>query len=493
MQGGFIYEVAIGVCIGIALSLLFGMGLVLAGFCLMGSAVLALFGRKSMPLLIIASGLSACALGLIRTEHFLLVQQQETLVQHVGQTVTVGGIITSDPDRRETSLRVNVKVGSVDNERGSGMLLAVLPREAHVSYGDFLQLRGKLALPQAFETDTGHIFDYPAYLRVQGVSVLMQYATIEEVSAGGWSVQKALFDTKHAFERSLEKLLPEPDASLLEGVLLGERRGIPRELTNAFAQSGLIHVVVLSGYNISVVSDAAIRTFSFLPRTAGFCMGGITMVLFALMTGAGATTVRAVIMGLIAIMARYARRPSVALRSLASAAAGMALWNPPALLFDPSFILSVLATFGLITLSPWVEGHLPKIILRFPSIASIAASTIAVQLFVLPALLYFTGILSFFALPANSVVLPVVPLAMLAGFVAGLVSFIHPVFAFVPALVADVLLKWMMFAAHTAALLPFASATIPQFPAWIAAFMYLPLTWCALRIYQRGEKVSAKE
>jgi competence protein ComEC len=147
--------------------------------------------------------------------------------------------------------------------------------------------------------------------------------------------------------------------------------------------------------------------------------------------------------------------------------------------------LSVLATFGLITLAPWVEQK----IWRVPNykkfdLRSIIATTIAVEIFVTPALLYFSGTLSFFALPANILALPVVPLAMLSGFIAGLAGLLSPTVALLPALLCDLFLKWMMLVATTTEALPFSTATIAQFPAWILIAAYIPFTLFSISMYR---------
>ena len=310
---------------------------------------------------------------------------------------------------------------------------------------------------------------------------------------GGFSVQGFLFSIKHTFEHSLQKLLPEPDESLLEGILLGERHGIPKDLTNAFIESGLIHVVVLSGYNITIVAEGVFRLLSFLPTSASYPIGGMLMILFALMTGAGSTTLRALIMGLIALLARYLHRSALAMRSLIFAGVVMIFWNPEVLLHDPSFMLSMLATFGLITLSPTVEHWLGELRLfrhrRMQGAKSIAASTIAVEIVVLPALLYQTGVLSLLSIPANVLALPVVPAAMLAGFVAGLANLVPAplgqLLAFIPALVCNVLLKWMLLITNTVAATPFGAVTIPAFSFWLAVFLYIPILWFAVGQYRR--------
>lgn len=415
--------------------------------------------------------LGALTLYIVRLDSALTIEPSPYPLSEV---VEVSGTVRNDPERRDTSLHVHI-----------GNLLVLLPRDADVSYGDRVVVQGKISLPENFETDAGREFNYENYLRVRGVHYLMRYAEVVEIEKGGWSIQKSLYALKHSFEASLEKILPEPNVSLMEGILLGARRGIPDDLTNAFVVSGLIHVVVLSGYNISIVAEAMLRGLSFLPRAYGFLVGGIMMILFALMTGAGAATVRATIMGLIAILARYLHRPGAALRALLVAAVAMALWNPLAPLYDVSFILSIIATFGLITLSSWVETWLPKFFEKVPSIKSIAASTVAVQIFILPALLYFTGVLSFLSLPANILALPVVPFVMLLGFVAGLLGLIHPVLAIVPAIVANILLEWMVFIATATASFPFSSTIVAEFPLWVVIAIYIPLTYFAVKIFVR--------
>jgi competence protein ComEC len=426
-------------------------------------------------------------IGTIRTDFFLAVQEKASIAPYIGKGMEVEGRVVDDPDRRDKSLRVTVRVEQVNGvklqQEQQGKLIAILQRDEQISYGDRITLKGEIKLPESFETDTGHLFDYPMYLKVRGISALMSYASVEAESSGGFSIVGTLFAIKHKFERALEKMFVEPEGALAEGILLGERRGLPESLSHAFVVSGLVHVVVLSGYNISIVAEWVMRAFAFLPKTLGLSFGGIVIILFALMTGGSATAVRACIMALIAILGRYLDRPNDALRALLAAVVVMVLWNPLSTLYDPSFILSVLATFGLITISPSVENKLKWVPEKF-GLRSIAASTISVQVFVLPALLYFTGVLSFVSLPANILALPVVSLAMLLSFISGMLALIHPVIAFIPALFADLLLRWMITVAHMATAIPFSSTIVAAFPAWVAAICYAPLTALAILLYR---------
>lgn len=435
--------------------------------------------------------LAGVLLGAVRTQLFLGGLERASLAPHVGQGAEIVGVVVDDIDRRDSSLRVTVRVEAVNGIAPAstrGRIIAILPRDTELAYGDRVTLRGALALPQSFETNTGRLFDYSSYLRVRRISAIMRFASVEAKEEGTFTIIGTLFSAKHMFERALEKVFVEPQGALMEGILLGERRGIPAELNQSFIVSGLVHVVVLSGYNISIVAEWVMKLFAALPRSVGFSSGAVVIILFAIATGGSATAVRACIMALIAILARTMGRSAVALRSLGLAVIGMVLWNPLSLLFDPSFILSVLATFGLITISPAVEKKLAWMPEKF-GLRSIAASTLSVQFFVLPALLYFTGVLSFVSLPANILALPVVPLAMLMGFLAGMLALVHPLLGFVPGLVSDLLLRFMIFVAQTATALPFSSTVVPQFSAWIVAACYVPLTTLAIWLYTKETRI----
>ena len=414
---------------------------------------------------------------------FVFTEGESDLLHYTGRTALVEGVVADDPDVRATSVRVTIKISAINGKPESGKLLAVLPQDTALQHGDTVSVRGVPEEPQSFETNTGRTFDYAGYLKARGISAVMQYAKIQSTKEGSPGILRTLFTIKHSFERALQRVMREPMVSLMEGFLLGEKSGLPDSLTQAFVIAGLIHVVVLSGYNIGVVSEWTLRFFAlFLRRRVALTATGVVIVLFALMAGGGMATIRAMLMGLIAILGRYLKRPALALRSLCVAVLMMLLWNP-LVVFDAGFVLSVLATLGIIMLGNWVEswlGWLKEGILR-----STAATTMAAQLFVLPALLYYTGVLSFVSLPANVVFLPFVPLAMLLGFVAGLLALIHPFLALIPALAADALLRAMIWFAEVAASLPQASTIVPAFPAWMAVILYIPLCAWAIARYRQ--------
>src|SRR5690606_6965228 len=107
------------------------------------------------------------------------------------------------------------------------------------------------------------------------------------------------------------------------------------------------HIVVLSGYNVTIVAEAFIKALSFVPRLYGYSAGMIGIVLFAVMAGGGTTIIRASAMAVIALYAKWTGNTYNAFRALIFCGTGMILLNPLTLLYDPSFHLSFMATFAL--------------------------------------------------------------------------------------------------------------------------------------------------
>lgn len=418
--------------------------------------------RRAVSIVLLCAALS---LGVARMEWSEASLPDLTSV--AGTYQTLAGSVVRDPESRAGSVRVVLAVHSPESLAGANMLVT-LPPGAPVRYGDALVLRGRIELPRSFTTSVGRVFDYPGYLKAQGISATVRTPAIVSREPGGNAVLTALYTLKHSFERALSKSLTEPSASLARGILLGEQGSIPEPLYEDFVRAGLVHLLVLSGYNITLVADFLRRPFG--NRKRGLVVASLGIVAFVVMTGAQETAVRAGVMGLFVLFAQALGRPSLMLRFLFLAGGGMVAWNPYLLLGSPSFALSFLATLGLIVLSPRFETFL----IRVPTYAgmrTISAATLATQLFVLPYILWMTGFFSPVSVPANLLVLPLMPLIMLISFAAGVVGLISPLLAALPGFGASALLSYVAFVGEGVARIPLA-LTLPPIPVWGMLLLY---------------------
>lgn len=396
----------------------------------------------------------------------------EAFMRDLRHRVSYEGVVTSDPDVREKNQRIGIEV------QGVGML-AVMPLSADVRVGDRVRVRGTLTLPQAFATDNGRTFRYDKYLEARGIRFLISFGSIYTIEPASWySVPAALARIKHSFLDGLGRALPMPDAALAGGIVIGGKTGLGAALTDAFTRSGLVQIIVLSGYNVMIVAEwvMAFLAMLLLPRRLQFFAGGAALLLFVGIAGISATAVRAAIMALIALYARATGRSYAASRALLVAVLLMLLYNPLYLIFDPGFGLSVAATAGIIWLSPLIEARLAR--LR-PFWANTVATTLAAQISVLPLLLYNIGLLSLVALPANLLVNTLVPLAMALSAAAGVVGMtigtFVPTIATIVGFPALLLMRYFIFIAQKAAELPFATFALPPFSFWLVVAAYAAL------------------
>ena len=481
MSSKILWALVGGFLVGVFVRSFVPLGLSVAGFALLlaaTSALLAFLERSRAQSLIVISVVFVAFAGGMARMHMAMLTGDVVLTERVDSKVTLEGYVTAEPDVRDTGVRISLHVerlilaGTTSTSLSTSTIpvdagvLALVPPHADISYGDNVRAVGTLRLPESFDTGLGRQFRYPEYLAKDGIAYQLAFAQIEKTDGNRGNILKAAaIRIKHAYLEGEALVLPEPEAGLAGGITVGDKRSIGKELTADFQRVSLVHMVVLSGYNITVVINAISYVLTSLPRFFQFGASGVVVLFFILMSGGAASAVRAGIMALIAVLARATGRAYLAGRILGVVAFLMVLWNPYELAFDPSFQLSTLATLGLISFTPMFAERLSWFTERF-GVREIAASTLATQLTVLPLLLYQNGQLALVALPANILALLPVPFAMLASFIAAIGGMLFGSYAVPLAFPAYVLLAYIIGIAKFFAALPFAAVSVSAFSAW---------------------------
>lgn len=487
MGSKVLWSVTIGFLTGILARSFFPLGDAYAFFITLIACVLLLASRfydqeRFRQGIVIATALIACVGGIIRMNASIL-PGDSTINAHIGERVTLTGYVFAEPDAREGSTRISVRAralttGSSATPVHAG-ILAVVPPHTHVAYGDEVGVSGILRVPEAFDTGLGRSFNYPAYLAVSGITYQLSAAHIDSVGANTGNVWYAsVIRFKESFIRGLGSVLPEPESGLAAGITVGDKRSIGQELSADFQRASLIHMLVLSGYNITIVLNWFSSVLSATPRLVQLGVSGAVVIFFMALSGGASSAVRAGLMALIAVYARQHGRTYLALRAIGFVAAVMALWNPYIIAFDPSFQLSTLATIGLVAFTPIFATRMQWLTVRF-GLREITASTLATQLTVLPFLLYQSGQLSLVALPANILALAPVPFAMLASAGAAFLGAVFGSAATVLVFPIYAMLAYIIAIAHFFGSLPFAAVSVGAFSVWwlIGAYAALFLIW----------------
>ena len=388
--------------------------------------------------------------------------------------VSIAGTITDEPDDRDRDAQLTFRPdGSI------GRLLLIVPLFSNYHYGDRLRVTGRPELPQPFETEAERTFDYPAYLAARGISAIMRSPKIENLREnGGYRFVSQLFALKAAFLNRLDQVLPEPESSLLGSLVVGGKRSLGPVWQERFRQAGLIHLVVLSGYNLTIIGAATAIFFTTLRlrRSLTLILSALAIILFSIMVGGGASVIRAAVMALLVVLARLTGRNYEAGRALATAMVVMVAINPLILVNDIGFQLSCLATAGLIYGSPLLERRLNFIPARF-GLRSVVVTTVAAQLAVLPWILRVMGQVSPYALLTNVLVVPIVPLTMLFAALIGLAGLLLPPLAFVIMPFGYLAAAYIFKITSLATALPGAALTITTFPLALVILIYLGYFW----------------
>jgi competence protein ComEC len=382
---------------------------------------------------------------------------------HRVETPAATGVVVDEPLDTDTVRRFTYRA-----DNGEKVLVSV-PLYTPVAYGDRVEVKGRLARPGTITDEvTGRTFDYGAYLSKDDIYWTESFAEVTVLASGqGNGLRRILLKLKENFVAHIETILPEPQASLLSGLIVAGKGSLPANIIEDFRRAGVVHIVVLSGFNVTLIAvflKKALETGFLLAgaSVAPLAAAGVSalgIVLFVLMTGASSTVVRAAAMALIALGAKLLGRRFSASRALIVAAFAMLLINPKILVFDPSFQLSFLAALGLIHLSDPVARLFTKLG-EWRGLKSIVIETIATQLTVLPLLIYSTGSVSLVSLPANLAVLPFVPLVMFVGFTAVFLSYLSPIIAWPVSFATNLVLSYLLEAAHLFGSLPFATVLV---------------------------------
>ena len=432
-----------------------------------GIAILAPASVRSVGLLLILMSL-AFVLGVVRTE-FAYRDFDAGMVLEAGAMVSVSATVAAEPDIRETHtvLILDVPMGSITTR-----VRARVPHYPSVGYGENVMVTGTVRVPESFDTETGRVFNYPGFLMKDHIRYDLVRAEVTPIDDfGGNVVVRFLLSQKQDWLSAVSRSIPEPEASLLGGVVVGAKRSLGEMWLERFRETGIIHIVVLSGYNLTVVAIFIVWLTARLPRAMRFTSGVLGIVAFALMVGGGATVVRASIMAILAILAQFVDRPYAVIRALVLAGFAMVLWNPFVLAFDPSFQLSFVATLGLILGTPYVERYL-WFVPSYAGLRTIVGATLATQVAVLPLLLYQIGQLSVVAPLVNVLIVPLVPFAMAIGFATGLVAMISGALAMPLAWVTYLVFSYMFLVVEVFAAVPYAAVELPPIPLWLLVLMY---------------------
>lgn len=444
---------AFGICVGvIAVAKVPGSGLSTTAYLLLGLglAAVALQVRKVWVIALIL--VAGCLVGVWRggaLQHDLTVYKNL-----IGHTVTLRGTVSEDPgvtSSGEPSFRLKDIV--INGHALPGKIWAGVGRASPVQRSDVVTLHGKIS---------GGFGGF-------GASMYRASLVHDQRPIPG----DVALHARDNFARHVRKGISEPAASLGLGYLVGQRRTLPPKLDDALRIAGLMHVVVASGYNLTILVRLGRRLFAKISKFLAAAVSSGLIISFFAVTGASPSMARAGLVSFLSLGAWYYGRKFHPMVLLPIAAATTLLIDPTYGWGDLGWELSFAAFAGVMILAPLGQAYFfgrqkPG------TVRQILGETITAQIATIPLIVMSFGVLSTVAIFANLLILPLVPLAMLLTFIAGGSAYIAPALVPIIAFPAQTLLSYMVWVAEYFANLPWSQVETTLMP-WGVALYYAVL------------------
>ena len=381
--------------------------------------------------------------------------------RYIGQTVAVTGTVSEDSDFNERGqLVLRLKHVTIGSEKLDGTVWATAAMKTQVRRSDRVSLEGKL---------TNGFGSFAASMYSAAATKIQRTRGIDPA-----------LDVRDAFAGGVTKAISEPQASLGLGYVVGQRRGLPDKLDESLRAAGLTHIVVASGYNLTILVRLARRLFERISKYLSFITSAGMIAGFIAITGASPSMARASLVTGLSLTAWYYGRRFHPLFLLPFTMAITVLVQPSYVWGDLGWQLSFAAFAGVMILAPLVKAYFFGEDAERP-LLRIGIETLSATTATLPILLLAFGQYSLVSIVANMAILPLVPVAMLGTFVAGLSGIAVPAAAQIIGMPAEILLGYMVFTAQFLGGMPWAiqeftispSVLIAAYSSMIIACMYI--------------------
>jgi len=334
--------------------------------------------------------------------------------------IQIKGIIIKDPVQRRFYTNIIISPEQIEGlQTTSGLILVrVSSCNLNFKYGDKVLVFGKLSQPYW----SGNIgtFNYRKYLERHHIYGVMKIKDAENIKIvardeGNFIISKALV-LKNMIKIINKRSLPDPQAAMLNGILLGMRENIPQQIFDMFRKSGIAHILAVSGLHVGLI---LLMFWGFLklcriPKKVAAFILILLVILYCMVTGMRDPIFRTTIMALAVLVAIIIDREQNLYISLSLACLALLLINPYSL-FNAGFQLSFIATLGIIYLAPILIERI-KLKPRFLFIAF--AVSLSAQISVMPIVAYHFNYLSLWSVFTNIIILPIVACILALGLLA---------------------------------------------------------------------------
>lgn len=392
------------------------------------------------------------------------------------QGLSVVGIVVDEPNKTSKYQKFIFYAESAVVEKTTrnikGKILVYAPVYPRIDYGDRLDIRCELREPENFSD-----FNYDQYLAQYDIHSICYYPEAEILGKGeGNFLVARLFMLKNGAKRIINKGLSEPASSIVRAMLLGDKSGVSAEDKQLFSETGISHVIAISGMHISIlifILNQVLLSIG-IKRRYVFYVTIIFLALYVVLIGMTASAVRASLMGFVVLLALQVGRVSKVENALYLVASILLFVNPLSLRSDVGFQLSFMAVLAIIYFYPVVDSWLKdKKIPRSMGLRDIFVITIVVQIMTTPIIVLNFGIFSLVSPLSNLLIVPLLPVLLAGSIMAIILSAVFPYFSLLLFLPIGLALDYIFLVSRALDNLSYSSVYIDHISSFWLIFYYV--------------------
>lgn len=363
---------------------------------------------------------------------FCKIKSYDDLFQIVPIQASITGRIVSIPySDGNNKTKFFFQVEKIKDKQVSGKTFVTIsenPADTPLNIGEKLTLKGKIRKP--FSSTNPSQFDYSSYLRNFN-TFTTTYANYSDIKIEKdslslkWRFLQYLNNTRNRILKVHSQFLKSPNLEILGGIVFGDDAVAPPDyIKTSFINSGLLHILAASGMNVAFIFTFWFIILKFLkvPYKPRVLTGMLVVILYTLMTGLGASVIRAALMLLFVLAGKLIDRDTHSVSLLSLVAVLMLIYNP-AYINDVSFQLSFFVTFGLLTTANFLSKKFEKIPdwIKAPVLIPIVA-----QIWIAPIQMFYFNTFSLYSVLANISTVSLLSIISFGGFVSSAISIIPP-------------------------------------------------------------------
>ncbi len=342
-----------------------------------------------------------CALGCSCMHARHILARHSYLYAQQGERTTVIGTVSSDPTYHKSGQFEFFIENTQLNQTDLFAKIKVRSFVKQVQRGDKVTVSAKL---------------YDGFASWQGSMYFAEVTVLEHD-------RSPIAQFRSRFMHNIYSVVPDPEASLGLGFLIGVRSLLPDTLVDQLSTVGLTHIVAVSGYNLTILVAASRRLLGRFSRFQSLMYSCVLIASFVMVTGWSPSILRAVVVSGVGLLAWYYNRSVNPWLLILYSSSLSAVLRPVYVWYDIGWFLSLTAFIGVLIIAPLLQHRIYK--QREPGlVAQTLLETSAAQMVTMPVIMYVFGELSLIALLSNLIVLPLIPLTMLSTFLTGMAYFL---------------------------------------------------------------------